>query len=134
MTAFAGLMKERVQLYPEFKEKGYYFFEGVKEYEQKPIRKKWKPERRDSFVELQQRLQAQDPFQASELEALVKQFMADFEYGFGDVLPILRVALSGTTKGPGVFEMIELLGKEEVHQRLETGYAAFDEIIDSNKS
>ena len=134
MASFAGLMKERVQLYPEFQEKGYYFFDGVKEYEQKPIRKKWKPERRDSFVQLQERLQAQDPYKAEELEALVKQFMADFEYGFGDVLPILRVALSGTTKGPGVFEMIELLGKESVNQRLEKGYAAFDEILASTKS
>ncbi|MEM1220334.1 MAG: glutamate--tRNA ligase [Bacteroidota bacterium] len=134
MAAFAGLMKERVQLYPEFQEKGYYFFEDVREYEQKPIRKKWKPERRDSFVQLQERLQAQEPFKATELEALVKQFMADFEYGFGDVLPILRVALSGTTKGPGVFEMIELLGKEVVNQRLEKGYLAFDEILASTKS
>lgn len=134
MVAFAGLMKERVQLYPEFAENGYYFFEPVKEYEEKPIRKKWKSDRRASFEQMREILAAQNPYTAAELEAAIKQFMAEHEYGFGDVFPILRVALSGTTKGPGVFEMLELLGKEEVDQRLEAAYRAFDAIIAPSES
>ena len=50
------------------------------------------------------------------------------ELGFGQVLPILRLAMSGTMKGPGIFEVMELLGKEKALERLTKGYAYFNEL------
>ena len=44
----------------------------------------------------------------------------------GQILPILRLGLAGTMKGPAVFEMMELLGKEMVIERMETALADFD--------
>jgi len=52
----------------------------------------------------------------------------DSGMGFGAVLPILRIATSGTMKGPDVFAMMSLLGKEEVVSRLQKAYDAFDAI------
>jgi glutamyl-tRNA synthetase len=52
--------------------------------------------------------------------------MEENELKFGDVLPILRIAVSGTTKGPGVFEMMALIGKEEVGNRMQTAFAFFE--------
>ena len=123
LSAFCSLMKERVQTIPEFWDKGYYFFEEVKEYDDKTVKKKFKPERKALYSELVDRIAAINSWNAQDIEAEVKSFMADHELGFGDVLPILRIALAGTMKGPGVFEMAELLGKAEVLDRLNKGIA-----------
>jgi hypothetical protein len=51
---------------------------------------------------------------------------------FGDVLPLLRLALSGTMKGPGVFEMMELIGKEYVSSSLVSFFEFCDNFIKNN--
>ncbi len=122
------MMKERVSLIPDFVENGYYLFEGVKEYDEKTIRKKWKPERQESFDQLAILINNADPFNAEKLEAVVKGFVSDTGLSFGDVFPILRIAISGTMKGPSVFDMVALLGKEEVASRLKKAYAYFNEV------
>ncbi len=128
LERFCGMMKERVVFYPDFWENGYYFFEEAKEYDEKTLRKKWKPEFRAAFDELRQRLQGLSDYQEAAIKKEVEAFMADHEMKYGDVLPILRIALSGTTKGPSIFEMMELLGSEEVDRRLGKAYADFDTI------
>jgi glutamyl-tRNA synthetase len=119
LTAFCGLMKERVVLYPDFWEEGYYFFEPVRAYDDKNLRKRWKPERLPQFQALIERLEGLSGYTAEAVEESVKSFMEDHGLKFGDVLPILRIALAGTMKGPAVFDMMALLGKEEVNNRLE---------------
>ena len=44
--------------------------------------------------------------------------MADAGLGFGKVAQPVRVALTGKTVSPGIFEMILALGKEKVISRL----------------
>ncbi len=122
------LMKERVQFLPDFLEVGYYLFEKVRNYEEKPIRKKWKPEQRPMFEELLEDLLSLENFESASIETSIKTFMAKYELGFGNVLPFLRIGMAGTMKGPGVFEMMELLGKDEVKERMTTAYTAFDGI------
>ena len=126
LSSFVGLMKERVHFYGEFLESGYYFFEDVKEYDAKTVRKKWKPEKLPLFQELRERLNKLAIYEAATIETEVKAFMADHELGFGAVLPILRVAVTGTMRGPAIFEVMALLGKADVNHRLEQAYAAFE--------
>ena len=128
----AGLMKERVHLIPEILEQGYYFFEPVKSYEEKMIRKKWKPERAELFESLNADFNALESFVATEIEATAKVFMAKNELGFGDVLPILRIGWCGTMKGPSIFDVAELLGKEESVARLTTAIDEFNKIKNPN--
>lgn len=127
LAGVCGLMKERVSTYPEFLEAGYYFFEPVRAYDAKTIRKKWKSDRASQFEELAQRLNALEDFSPEGVKASVMNFMEDHGFKFGDVLPILRVGLSGTMKGPAVFEMMALLGREAVVKRLQTAYNRFEE-------
>lgn len=128
LHSFCGMMKERVHLLPEFWTEGYYFFTHELEYDAKTIRKKWKPERRAFFDELKTSLASLDPFAAAHIKTAIVSAMEANGLGFGDVLPIVRVAVSGTVKGPDVFEMMELLGSDEIQVRLEKGFAAFDDI------
>ena len=122
------LLRERVSYLPEFISSGRYFFEPVSEIEEKVIRKKWKPEWRSRFEELKSSLSDQSQWQAPAIKGTVVDFMESHEMGFGAVLPIIRVAMSGSTKGPDAFEMMELLGKEQVVKRLGVGYDRFDEL------
>ena len=129
LLKFISLMKERSVVLTDFLEKGYYFFEPVREYEAKPIRKKWKKERLPLFEDLRQRIQQCTPFDATTLHTTIKQFVEETKLGFGNVLPILRIAICGIMKGPDIFEIIALLGKEEVDARLSKGFEAFNELI-----
>ena len=124
----AGMMKERITILPDFWESAYYFFEDIKAYEEKMVRKKWKPERKPLFEQLKATLSQLPNYDAASIKTTVEQFMSETNLKFGDVLPILRLAVSGTTKGPSVFEMMELLGSETVDQRFAKGLEVFDEI------
>ncbi|NNE30496.1 MAG: glutamate--tRNA ligase, partial [Saprospiraceae bacterium] len=128
LSSVSGLMKERVHTIPEILETGYYCFTSVKEYEEKMIRKKWKPEREEVFKELINDFQGLSEIIGEAFESTTKAFMEKHELGFGDVLPILRLALSGTMKGPSVFDLAALLGKDEVAKRMTTAIPAFNQI------
>ncbi len=61
----------------------------------------------------------QAAFEAGPLHDAVTQWLKDQQIKPGDILTLLRIALTGAMKGPGVFDMMELLGKEASVQRLE---------------
>ena len=108
-----------------------YYIGGAKilrSYDEKTIRKRWKVERRQQMNELLELVRNFSSYEAITIERGIKKFMEENELGFGDVLPILRLAVSGTTKGPSVFEMMELLGQGEVIKRMEVAYEYFDEV------
>ncbi len=129
LADFCGLMKERVVFFNDFVKNGYYFFEPVKTYDQKTIKKKWQPERRKAFDRLLGLLSQLTDFTHTAIKNQVVEFMEEENLKFGDVLPILRVAVSGTMKGPAIFEMMELLGKTEIMKRLNNAYKYFDDAI-----
>ncbi|MFN7095848.1 MAG: hypothetical protein ACK4M7_10830, partial [Burkholderiales bacterium] len=54
-----------------------------------------------------------------EIEKLVKAFIIDKKVKMGEVAQVLRASLTGTTVSPGVFEVIEVFGKEETMKRLQ---------------
>ncbi len=128
LATFVQLMKERVVVYGDFWDSGYYFFTDVTAYDEKNIRKKWKPENQALFEDLRQQLKALNSPDEAAVEATVKSFMETNGLGFGAVLPILRIGITGTMKGPSIFAVMALLGTEEVDRRLESAYAAFNAI------
>jgi glutamyl-tRNA synthetase len=129
LSQFCGLLKERVTTLNEFIEQGRYFFEKPVSYDEKVIRKRYKPENRVHFEAISGLLENSDGFDASILEEKIKQYMVENELGFGEIFPILRIALSGTTKGPDLFGMISLLGKEESVVRLRNSLDVFEKLI-----
>lgn len=127
LNGFVGLMKERAAVLSDFWENGSYFFEDVKEYDQKNIRKRWKVENSEKMHSLPNQLNDLENFDADSIEKLVHNFMETNELGMGVVMPAFRLALSGSMKGPSVFDMMALMGKEKVVDRLKNGFAYFDE-------
>lgn len=123
----AVLMKERVTLIPDFVKDGYYLFEPVKVYDTETLTKKWKPELRPFFESLKTRLSNINDFSAMVIEEDVKNFIQENTLKPGDILPLLRITLAGTMKGPAVFDMMGLLGKTETNARIDR----FLEIVNS---
>jgi glutamyl-tRNA synthetase len=129
LTEFCRLMKERVTLLTDFWENGRYFFEPVEHYDENAIRKRWRPERTEAFEQLADALLAATTYEAGVLQGIVERFVADHGLKPSDALPVLRLALAGTMQGPAVFDMMALLGKENVDQRLRRGFQAFNALL-----
>ena len=129
LRSFVGMMKERVILFPDFWTNGAYFFEDFTVFDEATIRKKWKAEgSRAIFAPLVEQLEALSDYTATSVQTCVEAFTANAGLKFGDVLPILRVGLTGTMKGPAVFDMMALLGKAESRRRLERAFDLFDKV------
>jgi len=127
LAGFCGLMKERVTYYSDLLKDGYYFFEGVKSYDEKMVRKKWKPEKRAAFDNLLVHLENQSPFDAASIEAGLEKFKEENEVGNGQLFPALRLGLAGSMKGPAVYDMMAVMGKEKVIEHLKAGFEYFDQ-------
>lgn len=125
------LLQERAVTLDEFWSGGHYFFQRPATYEEKMIRKRWQPERKALFSGLASRLGALEAYNADTLEAEANQFMEEEGLKFGDVLPILRIGITGTTRGPAIYEVMEALGQEESLERLTAAYEHFDKIVNT---
>lgn len=124
-----GLMKERAVFVPDLYEQGKYFFSDTFDYDSKTIAKKWKKDRANLFENLTERINLLQVCKSAELEQLVHAFMEEHELKMGDVMPILRIALTGTLQGPPVYDVMEVLGKEKSVTRLQNGWKVFNQMI-----
>jgi glutamyl-tRNA synthetase len=126
LAGFCGLMKERVTFMNEFLSKGAYFFEGVKNFDDETIRKRYKKENRDKLDKMVEVVGGIENFDATTIETTVKEFMQSEALKPGDVLPLWRLALTGIMQGPEVMPTAALLGKVETVKRLKNGLDYFD--------
>ena len=62
---------------------------------------------------------AAEVFDEAATEAVVRDTIAEFEVKGGEVIHPVRVAISGRTTGPGLFETIAVLGRERCLRRLD---------------
>lgn len=129
LANYCSMMKERAEMLSDFVENGTYCFEPVSAYDEKTAKKRWNPAHRELFDTLSTLIEGANSYDAETLEKTVKAFMDEKELGFGQVFPILRLALSGTNQGPSIFEIMALLGKEEVTNRFTTAYDYFDTLV-----
>ena len=132
LTAFCGLMKERVVLLTDFWDKGSYFFTDVTSFDKDNVKKRWNQQKKEAFTELSNQFGALNHNawqQPATLKATCDQFMLDNQLKPGDILPLLRIALAGTMQGPAVFEMMQILGSKETLRRLNHANVFFDTFV-----
>ena len=117
LTAVSHLMRERATFDLDILKEGTYFFEKPSEYDKKVIEKRWNDETSGHLKALRD-LFANCDFSAHALETIFKAYLEENGLGFGKVGQPLRVAVTGVGAGPGLFEIMEVLGKEETLARL----------------
>ena len=118
LQKIVGLLKERATFVNDFWELGKFFFEAPTQYDEKAMKKQWKEQSPLIVEEVAALLRNATDFEARGLEGIVKQYIADKELGLGQVMPVLRLALVGELKGPDIFDIMEVIGKEETVNRL----------------
>ncbi len=113
------LFKERIKTLSEFPPFSEYFFKDDFEYEEKGIRKHFKsPEVFDLLDKIATKLEATEPFNVENIEHTIRSFAEEQNIKPAKIIHPLRVALTGKTIGPGLFELMEVLGKEKVLSRI----------------
>jgi len=114
------LLKTRVKLLTDFVDSGQYFFEDPDSYDPKGLRKHFRePRMWDYLNELADRLQQLESFEPEAIETVVRKFAEEKGISAAKIIHPVRLAVSGRTVTPGLFEVISLLGKDTVVRRLQ---------------
>jgi glutamyl-tRNA synthetase len=115
-------IKERANFITEFWDLADYFFVAPASYDEKAA-KNWKEETPELMKQVVEQLQIIEDFTSTNIENLLKDWMTSNEIGMGKVMQPLRLSLVGALKGPHLFDIIELIGKEETSSRIEKAIA-----------
>lgn len=115
-----GLMKERVNFVSELWEQCDFFFVAPTEYDEKSLKKRWKEDSHKHITELYELLEKQDDWSAEALDAVVMGWIAEKEYGVGIVMNAFRICLVGAARGPHIWEITNVLGKDKTLSRMKT--------------
>lgn len=118
LLRIVSLVKERVNFVNELWEQSYFFFIAPTGYDEKTIQKRWKSETPEQMQELIEVLNSIDDFSASTTEKVVKEWIENKQYNLGGIMNVFRLSVVGAPKGPHMFDIIEILGKEETITRL----------------
>ena len=114
----AGIVKERIHFAHELWDQSSYFFEAPLSYDEKTVRKRWKEETPGQMIELATMLETMDDFSADAQESVVMDWIQRNNYHTGNVMNAFRLAVVGAGKGPHMFLITELIGKDETVRRL----------------
>ena len=115
-----GLTKDRVNFVPELWEQTNYFFVAPTEYDEKSLAKRWKEDSPRHMQELLELLEPQQDWSAEALDSLVMGWIAQKEYGVGLVMNAFRICLVGAARGPHIWAITDVLGKDETLRRVRT--------------
>ena len=115
----AGIMKERATFIGDLWDLTSYFFVAPTYYEEKQTKKYWKGENPARLKELREVLAGIEDFSKENTEAIVGAWIAEKEYGMGQIMNTLRLALVGAGKGPGMYDVTAFIGREECLKRID---------------
>jgi glutamyl-tRNA synthetase len=113
-----SLMKERVSTINDFSEFGKYFFTEPDTYDEKGIAKYWNEEVKGLFIRYREALSGVKEWSPAQLEENLRMFAEQNGVKAGLLIHAVRLALTGITVSPGIFEVMEVLGKDAVEARI----------------
>lgn len=118
-----GLVKERATFVSDFWELSNFFFETPKFYVEKSAKKAWKDDTDSIMKELASVISNIEVGSAKQLQTEIKEWIVKKEIGFGKVMQPLRLALVGDLKGPDLFQIMFLIGRDAAVRRIELAIA-----------
>ena len=113
-----SLIKERAVFVKDFWSLSSYFFKTPEDYDEKASKKQWKEGTSVLMNELIIVLASIDDFSSKTIEETVKSWISSKEIGFGKIMQPLRLAIVGEMKGPHLFDIIDMIGKDEAVLRI----------------
>ena len=126
-----SLVKERVDFVKDLWEQSYFFFEAPTDYDEQTIKKRWKedtPEQLNSIAQVLESFNlspnsqflpsALCPLPSDKIEEKVKDHILSNSLNTGAIMNLLRLCLVGKPMGPGVFDIMAVIGIEESVRRI----------------
>lgn len=122
MLEFCKLVKEKVQFVHEFWDHGKYIFEAPVSYDEKVMTKKWNDKSKDQFKLVQHKFTTIEEWKTQNIH----DGFEDLSKEIGKIdMQLLRVLITGVAGGPQLFDMLALMGKDEVLNRLSAALDKF---------
>jgi len=124
VTEVTRMMKDRVNFVKELWPLCSFFFVAPTEYDEKTVKKRWKPSQggepgsAQQLTELMTVLEGLDDFSLENQERVVHAWIEEKGYKLGNIMNAWRLTLVGEGKGPGMFDISAFLGKEETLARM----------------
>jgi glutamyl-tRNA synthetase len=115
------LIHDRAVLIPDLWAQSHFFFLDPEEFDQKVVSKIWKAETPTLLNEYIPVLEALVSFTKENIELQTKQFVQAKEIGMGNLMNPLRLTIVGTNAGPGMMDMMAVIGKEFIIPRIRQG-------------
>ncbi|MFC7774863.1 glutamate--tRNA ligase [Flavobacterium sp. GCM10027622] len=122
ITRIVSLNKERANFVTDLWDLTDYFFVAPTSYDEKAA-KNWKEETPALMKQLITVLEAITDFTSVTIENEVKEWLTSNEIGMGKVMQPFRLSLVGKMMGPHLFDIVEILGKQESIARIEKAIA-----------
>jgi len=114
-----SLVKERASFVADFWDQSSFFFNQPTEYDSKTVKKRWKDGTAELMTKLKAILISINDFTSENTETIVKAWIEKEEHNMGKIMNAFRLAIVGAGKGPHLFDIIEMIGKEDTLLRLE---------------
>jgi glutamyl-tRNA synthetase len=119
LLSIISAMRERASFVKDFAEKCPYFYQAPGQYEAEVVKKRWKPESAGYLTSLAEKFASQNSASKEDFEAALHQVAEALNVKMGELIHPLRLAASGMGAGPGLYDILAILGKEEVIRRIE---------------
>jgi glutamyl-tRNA synthetase len=118
MPAIIRTLQERSRTLKEMAEAGLFYFKEEWEYDEKAAKKFLTSEKVEIFEVLVEKLSGLEPFTEGKVEEVFNAILKEKGLKLGKLAQPVRVALTGGTVSPGIFETIEALGRAKTVKRL----------------
>jgi glutamyl-tRNA synthetase len=119
VTGAAETLRMRSKTLVDMAESARFYFEEDLKYDKQGDKKFLKPEIAALMLETRTHIENMSEFTQKDLEGLFLGILNEKKIKLGDIAQPLRVALTGTSVSPGLFEVMEVLGKEKVLRRID---------------
>jgi glutamyl-tRNA synthetase len=118
LLAVIAAMRDRASFVKDFVEKCPYFFSEPTQYDPEVVKKRWKPESRQCLLALADEFGKLEYPTKEEYENALHKTAESLKVGNGQLIHPLRLAVSGMGVGPGLFDILAILGKDEAVRRM----------------
>jgi glutamyl-tRNA synthetase len=123
ITRAIDMVKGRANFVNDLWDQAAFFFKAPESYAEKDIKKRWKAETPELMNQLITVLEGLTDFASAAAEPIVLGWITDNGYHMGNVMNAFRLAVVGECKGPHMFDITELIGRDETIARLRKAIA-----------
>lgn len=120
VNQICDFLKERATFVQDIVNDARVFFEKPQVYDLETVKEKWNPQIAETIIKFSDLLKNLDLFNPVSIKDLFSKIALENNIKVGQLMPVLRLTISGTKSGPDLMQMIYIMGREEACNRINT--------------